>query len=214
MALKGCSVPTRISPICFSPRRAPLAAMLLTEDFFQASPSSPSTAEYSAHLADLRTSLRSSASQWPHDFHLAANPYPFYISSGRLVELQQVHLALHTALLTIVKNWWSTPRYQAAIPTSPKIERVLRSLASRRPYTAVGSYRPDFLIPLQKNGPLSICEINARFSFNCYIVGAHIQDYIAKRDAHDEMSSLKKSTVNSVSDYPLEYSIIEFIVLP
>lgn len=174
--------------------------MLSNEDFFQASPSSPpSTAEYTAHLTDLRASLRSSASQWPHDFHLAANPYPFYISPVRLLELQQLHSALHTALLSIVKNWWSTPRYQAAIPTSPKIERVLRSLASRRPYAAVGSYRPDFLIPLQKDGPLSVCEINARFSFNCFIVGAHLQDHVARRDAQDEMSGLKKSTVNGVS---------------
>lgn len=174
--------------------------MLPTEDFFQASPPSPSTAEYSAHLTDLRTSLRSSASFWPHDYHLAANPYPFYISSRRLVELQRVHSALHAALLSIVQNWWTTPRYQAAIPTSPKIERVLRSLASRRPYTAIGSYRPDFLIPVQKNGPLSICEINARFSFNCYIVGAHVQDHLAKCDGQENISGLKKSTVNGVSN--------------
>lgn len=177
--------------------------MLSNEDFFQVSPSSaPSTAEYTAYLTDLRASLRSSASQWPHGYDLPANPYPFYISPARLVELQQLHSALHIALLSIIKNWWSTPRYQAAIPTSPKIERVLRSLASRRPYAAVGSYRPDFLIPSQKDGPLSVCEINARFSFNGFIAGAHLQDYIARRDAQDDISGLKKSTVNGVSDCP------------
>lgn len=180
--------------------------MLPTEEFFQASrSSSPSAAEYKAHLTEIQASLTSSA-QWPHGYNLAANPYPFYMSSARLVELQQLHSALHTALVSIVTNWWSTPRYQTAIPTSPKMERVLRSLVSRRPY-AMGSYRPDFLIPLKKDGPLSICEINARFSFNGFIVGAHVQEYIVKRDAQDYMSGLKQSTVNSVSDCPLRHPL-------
>lgn len=177
--------------------------MLPTEDFFQVSRSlSPSAAEYKAHLTEIRASLISSAPQWPNEYDLPANPYPFYMSPARLVELQQLHSALHTALVSIVTNWWSVPRYQAAIPTSPKIERVLRSLASRGPYTGMGSYRPDFLIPLQKDGPLSICEINARFSFNGFIAGAHLQEYVAKLDAQDYMSGLKRSTVNSVSDCP------------
>lgn len=181
--------------------------MLPTEEFFQASrSSSPSAAEYKAHLGDIQASLTSSA-QWPHGYNLSANPYPFYMSSARLVELQQLHSALHTALVSIVTNWWSMPRYQAAIPTSPKIERVLRSLVSRRPYATIGSYRPDFLIPLQKDGALSICEINARFSFNGFIAGAYLQEYIVKRDAQDYMSGLKKSTVNNVSGCPSRHPL-------
>lgn len=183
--------------------------MLYTEDFFQVSPSSPSAAEFTARLTDIRASLLSSAPQWPHDYHLAANPYPFYIAPRRLAELQNLQSALHTALLAIVKNWWSTPRYQAAIPTSPKVERVLRSLASRRPYTAVGCYRPDFLIPLQKNGPLAICEINARFSFNCYLSGAYVQEYLARPNSQGDMPGLKKCTANGVSSYLSVHSKIE-----
>lgn len=171
-------------------------------DFFQVFLSSGSSTSITARLADLRESLHSSEPNWPHGYDLAANPYPFYASSKRIAELRQVHLALRAAVLAIIRNWWSTPRYQAAIPLSPKIERVLRSLESRRPYNNIGTYRPDFLIPLHQNDPLSFCEINARFAFNGFVAGSYVQDYVAKLEVGEKIKGLKRSTAESVCISP------------
>lgn len=175
------------------------------DDFFQISPSQPpSSTAYNTSLADLGASLSASGTKWPPAYQQAASPYPFYTPPQRLAELHQVQSALHTAVVAIIKNWWSTPRYQVTIPISPKVERVLRSLELRRPYTDIGSYRPDYLIPLHHHQPLAICEINARFMFNGFFAGAYIQKYVDKLEFGDSLKGLKGSTDKDVGT-SLEY---------
>jgi hypothetical protein len=170
-------------------------------DFFQVPLTSDPSAPVAAQVVELRGFLNSSNPNW-HGYDLAANPYPFYASHKRLAEIQQINSALHTAVLAIIGNWWSTPRYQSAIPLSPKIERVLRSLESRRPYNNIGTYRPDFLIPLHQNEPISFCEINDRFAFNAFIQSSYMQDYVARLETGD-IKGFKRSATESVSNSSL-----------
>lgn len=175
------------------------------DDFCQVSRSSTPSTSFTTDLSELRESLHTSNPQWPHKLKLSANPYPFYSPPHRVQELQRFQSALHTAVKVIIKNWWSTSRYQLAIPLSPKVERVLRSLESRRPYDNLGSYRPDFLIPLHQYGPLSICEINARFMFNGFFSGAYLQDYLASLDFGDNLQGFTNSTIEGVSKTSITY---------
>ncbi|KAL7265951.1 hypothetical protein RUND412_011519, partial [Rhizina undulata] len=152
---------------------------------------------YNPPLSALRASLGLCSTQWPSKYLQAASIYPFYAPPHRISELQLLETSLHTAITAIIKNWWSTPRYQAAIPTSPKIKRVLRALDLRRPYKDVGSWRPDFLIPEENEKSLAICEINARFAFNGFFGGDYIQQYVQKLDFGDTQQQFKSSTDKS-----------------
>jgi hypothetical protein len=118
-------------------------------------------------------------------------PYPIILPASRAKELHDLHTALHTALRALVRRWWSRPDFGNVIPVSNKLMRVLKELDRVRPYEVIGSYRPDFLIsdgeprnsPGQENdaidqselsGPIKICEINARFMFNGYMLSVEM----------------------------------------
>jgi len=117
-------------------------------------------------------------SEWPRNSHQACSAYPIFSPPNRVRELQSIHSALQAALPAIVRRWWSRPDLQSAIPLSAKIERVIRRLENERPYDKVGSIRPDFLVPENTEEPLRVCEINARFVFNGFILGAWLGDSV------------------------------------
>ena len=110
--------------------------------------------------------------RWPNGLERIGCPYPLTTPACRAQELARLHSALHTALVALVRRWWSRPDFASVIPVTAKVERVLRRLDEVRPYTAVGSFRPDFLVPEDGGIALKICEINARFVFNGYFLGA------------------------------------------
>ncbi|KAH0613392.1 uncharacterized protein H6S33_009772 [Morchella sextelata] len=152
-------------------------------DFFHVVPNPPPTAsEYNAHIRRLRNSLLTSNPQLDEKYITLINPYTF-----------------HTPPAPIVNNWWTTPRYQEAIPVTPKVERVLRALDIRRPYTDVGCYRPDFLVPQKHDGPLQICEINSRFMFNSYLILLFTGEYFDNNASEEDLRRFQKqSTVQDI----------------
>jgi hypothetical protein len=170
-------------------------------DFFHVVPNPPPRAsEYNAHIRRLRNSLLISNPQLDEKYITLINPYTFHTPPARITELKRLQSALHAALLAIVNNWWTTPRYQEAIPVTPKVERVLRALDIRRPYTDVGCYRPDFLVPQKHDGPLQICEINSRFMFNSYLILLFTGEYFDNNASEEDLRRFQKqSTVQDVS---------------
>ncbi|KAL7267283.1 hypothetical protein RUND412_010138 [Rhizina undulata] len=167
------------------------------ENFYQVTLNSDPTSStaYNDSLSALQAFLDQCSTQYGSTkYRKSASIYPFYIPPHRISELELLQLSLHTAVTGIIKNWWSTPRYQHAIPTSPKIERVLRALDLRRPYKDVGSWRPDFLIPEESEKSVAICEINARFAFNVFFAGEYIQQYVQKLDFVETQQQFKSTT--------------------
>lgn len=131
-------------------------------DYAHGFPKDAST-HFTAHckaLADFLTTTHSA------DRDTSLSPYPLYVPPARIAEVYALFAALHPALTAIVRSWWARPDWHSSIPMSPKITRVLRSIAVTRPYDSIGSIRPDYLIPENPGESLRICEINARFIFN------------------------------------------------
>ncbi|KAI5840781.1 hypothetical protein DFP73DRAFT_175077 [Morchella snyderi] len=175
------------------------------DDFFHVVPNPPPTAsEYNAQIRRLRNSLLTSNPQLDQKYCSLINPYTFHTPLARITELKRLQSALHTALLAIVNNWWTTPRYQEAIPVTPKVERVLRALDIRRPYTGVGCYRPDFLVPQEHDGPLQICEINSRFMFNSYLILLFTGEYFDNNASEEDLRRFQKQT--TVQDIKTAFS--------
>ncbi|KAL7266581.1 hypothetical protein RUND412_010868 [Rhizina undulata] len=176
--------------------------MYPNDDFYQVTLTpKPSNTDHNAALSAVRAAFGPRCEELLPGHPKFASPYPFYAPPHRVSELQLLQSSLHTAVTAIIKNWWSTPRYQAAIPTSPKIERVLRALDLTRPYKDVGSWRPDFLIPEERERSVAICEINARFAFNGYFAGEYFQQYVQNLDFGDTRKQFKSSTGKSVSSH-------------
>lgn len=170
-------------------------------DFFHVVPNPlPTASEYNAHIRRLRNSLLTSNPQLDEKYCSLIDPYTFHTPPARITELKRLQSALHAALLAIVNNWWTTPRYQEAIPVTPKVERILRALDIRRPYTGVGCYRPDILIPQEHDGPLQICEINSRFMFNSYLILLFTGEYFDNNASEEDLRRRfkKQNTVQDV----------------
>jgi hypothetical protein len=152
----------------------------MNTDFSQILPPNPAV----AHQATFHSHF---SPFWTDLIKHSAVPYPIMMPPSRTQELQDLHAALHTALRTIVRRWWSRPDFADIIPVSEKLTRVLKELDRVRPYEVIGSFRPDFLIregnyrsragmetdevdDNELDGSLTICEINARFMFNGFIL--------------------------------------------
>ncbi|WOO79576.1 uncharacterized protein LOC62_02G003096 [Vanrija pseudolonga] len=134
-------------------------------------------AEFKTHtdaLADYR------AAQFPNvEWEASAmSPYALYVPPTRIAELFDLFAALHPVLVSIVSQWFQHPEWMATIPAPEKIERVLRAIDAQRPYTDVGSIRPDYIVP-PDGAPLRVCEINARFPFNGFMHALMHDDAVA-----------------------------------
>ena len=162
-------------------------------DFYQILPNEPVTAEtYASHLRDFHSRLRNLCESLPETLIRCFGPYPIYTASHRAIEMQRSCALAQTAFTAIIRQWWSTPRFQSYIPLPPKIERTLRKLDHTRPYYSVGTIRTDILIPEDEIAASRICEINARFMFNGFFAatlgGKEIQRWDFCADAGNFMT--------------------------
>ncbi|KAK2843915.1 hypothetical protein FQN49_005944, partial [Arthroderma sp. PD_2] len=139
---------------------------------------------------------------WSHDYYTFGSPHPILINKGHDIQLQRLHEALVLAVTNIVERWWtdSDANFPARMPLEPQEESLLRWIEtdaadSFRPIKrCLGSWRPDFLIeeacshldgdPATAEN-FRICEINARFSFSGFLIGAYGQDAIFGNEEHD-----------------------------
>lgn len=106
------------------------------------------------------------------------SPYPILITRADLDEFQRLRLLLNTAIRGIVKTYLGDKRIREIIQLPPDLCEILETMA-KRPYR-IGSFRPDLL--LDQTGQWRICEINARFPLNGYMVSTYINSFIANLD--------------------------------
>ncbi|KAI5820897.1 hypothetical protein BZA77DRAFT_384008 [Pyronema omphalodes] len=190
----------------------------MNSDFSQTLPPNPDLAHQAAFHSHF-------SPFWTDVMKHSAVPYPIMMSSNRTKELQDLHTALHTALTAIVRRWWSRPDFSDVIPVSEKLSRVLKELDRVRPYEMIGSFRPDFLIrdgdskssngmktngvnDNELDGSLTICEINARFMFNGFILAMEM-DQARERSGlttEGEKEGLHHSTCGKFTDLVQAYA--------
>ncbi|KAJ6187249.1 hypothetical protein N7519_002157, partial [Penicillium mononematosum] len=125
------------------------------------------------------------ADTWTGSCHLSNCPYPILVNSKHQVQLENLNKALVKAITNIVSRWWTdtTARFPERMPLQPLEEKLLRWLETQnmeaiRPFKkCCGSWRPDFLIDGDTDlgqgvEAFRICEINARFCWNGYMMSA------------------------------------------
>ncbi|KAE8375736.1 hypothetical protein BDV26DRAFT_299493 [Aspergillus bertholletiae] len=125
---------------------------------------------------------------WYHGSNEASCPRPILITTKHQQQLEQLHNALITAIVDIVKRWWSDQdaRFPERMPLTGDEEALLQWLEQQEshngvPYEArLGSWRPDFLVGDYSNDIPSetfrLTEINARFCFNGFMHQAYGQE--------------------------------------
>ena len=115
--------------------------------------------------------------------NVSVSPFPFVFSHTSYEKVRDIHTRLLTAIKSSFDDWRHSRLSESQsslsslsssssssftfIPNflSPKITRILLSTPS---FPHFGCFRPDFLFSL--DGSISICEINARFALNGYLL--------------------------------------------
>ncbi|KAF7958169.1 hypothetical protein EAE96_003730 [Botrytis aclada] len=148
--------------------------------------------EESAHIQEqekFEDSLlqRCPAHLWPGNCYQKACPRPILINNKHQKQLEDLHEALVLAITDIVERWWTDQdaHFPARMPLEPREEHLLCWMEAQIADNKLplyrdrrGSWRPDFLVEdvIDENGMTvenyRITEINARFSFNGFILGA------------------------------------------
>ncbi|KAI9646634.1 hypothetical protein NHQ30_004630 [Ciborinia camelliae] len=129
---------------------------------------------------------RCPAHLWPGGSYETACPRPILVHKRHQQQLENLHVALTVAITDIVERWWSDQdaRFPVRMPLEEKEEDLLRWMEIQVANNKIpkydecrGSWRPDFLVEdtIDGNGTklenYRITEINARFSFNAFILG-------------------------------------------
>jgi len=109
------------------------------------------------------------------------NPYPFGVDADHLRLQHNLQRELHAVIKIIVRNYFIDKRLQQLISLSKPATSLLKFIESREPQYAVGSYRPDFLHALDDH--IQICEINARFPLNAYLISYYLNQAVGQLSA-------------------------------
>ncbi|KAJ5598164.1 hypothetical protein N7537_008248 [Penicillium hordei] len=123
---------------------------------------------------------------WPGAAHETACPRPILIHEMHQQQLAELHEALTAGITDIVERWWTDrdARFPERMPLEKQEEDLLRWIDDQVSKNKIlryrecrGSWRPDFLVEdkMDENGRkmenFRITEINARFSFNAFVLG-------------------------------------------
>ncbi|WP_040615672.1 hypothetical protein [Rickettsiella grylli] len=108
---------------------------------------------------------------------LNINPYPLLFDKQLFSQLKDCHSLLIEVIPKIVSNFFIDPSLQQIIALDDKTLDLLHSLEDK-PYE-IGFIRPDFV--LDKNYQIKICEINARFPLNAFVLSQCLSDEIFKK---------------------------------
>ncbi|OQE30159.1 hypothetical protein PENFLA_c003G02087 [Penicillium flavigenum] len=101
------------------------------------------------------------ADTWTGSCHLSNCPYPILVNTKHQVQLENLNKVLVKAITNIVSRWWTdtTARFPQRMPLQPLEEKLLRGVEAFR-----------------------ICEINARFCWNGYMMSALGQQALLDMD--------------------------------
>ncbi|MEG7979003.1 MAG: hypothetical protein NY202_03780 [Mollicutes bacterium UO1] len=127
------------------------------------------------------------------------NPYPLLVDEKLTKQMVHLHGLLIEAVNQVVRNYLIDKDIQAIISLPDRVVKLLE-LANETDYQ-IGAIRPDFLI--DKVGNLKICEINARFPLNGFIMSEHLNEVVFQQnlvtsgmDSIDENNQITKLITN------------------
>ncbi|KAI9314369.1 hypothetical protein BDR26DRAFT_1016854 [Obelidium mucronatum] len=112
---------------------------------------------------------------------LGASAAPVVVSTATLGRLAQIHDAVVAGIQAAVAAWYRTDG--RLLRLDARAVRLLRTpLLARAPYDrgAIGTLRPDVLHSAD-DGRLLVCEINARFPLNGFLVSARAARHLHTR---------------------------------
>lgn len=104
------------------------------------------------------------------------NPYPVRISSEHYMEQKRLQHVLSKVLHRVVEGFGDDSRLQEVFRLPSEVLELFEEL-KETPYR-IGSYRPDFLIA---GGRMMVCEINARFATNGFLMTQYTAEVFEKR---------------------------------
>ncbi|MDZ4837593.1 MAG: hypothetical protein SGJ27_27725 [Candidatus Melainabacteria bacterium] len=104
------------------------------------------------------------------------NPYPMVLTQTELEHQARLQRCLLSATELIVESYLTDVRLRSFLSLPDAAITILESLRNH-PYK-IGSYRPDFLHDTM--GGIKVCEINARFPTNGYIISHYINNVIGE----------------------------------
>ncbi|CAG8092793.1 unnamed protein product [Penicillium salamii] len=123
--------------------------------------------------------LNKESSFWPAGCVEASCPHPLLITEKHQETFEKLAEALDLVIQDIVERWWTDEEagFPLRMPLEPREEILLRWIDGNRdicrPYSErKGSWRPDFVIENDETGAenFRICEINARFCWNGFML--------------------------------------------
>ena len=123
---------------------------------------------------------------------LDINPYPLLFNKQLVYQINDCHSLLIEAIHQIVTHFFSDSALRQIISLNDQTLNLLHPLKDK-PYE-IGAIRPDFLF--DKTYQLKICEINARFPMNAFILSQCIYDEIVKNFV-DKISCLHKKMIKN-----------------
>ncbi|KAJ3017429.1 UNVERIFIED_CONTAM: hypothetical protein HDU68_011692, partial [Siphonaria sp. JEL0065] len=113
---------------------------------------------------------------------LLTSAAPVIVSVQVLTRMAEIHDAVVAGVRVAVQEWYRTEG--KLLPLDPRAVRVLRRLAGM-PYDAIGTVRPDILHS-DRDHRLLVCEINARFPLNGFLVSALAAHHLHERSMSPE----------------------------
>ncbi|KAJ5781231.1 hypothetical protein N7457_006391 [Penicillium paradoxum] len=140
------------------------------------------------------------ANTWAGSCHLSSCPYPVLVNNKHQAEIEKLNEIVVKVLDDIVPRWWkdTAAKFPERMPLLPYEEKLLRWLDTLgtdmlRPFKECrGSWRPDFLVEKHtdqgREGEefFRICEINARFTWNGFMMSALGQQALSDMGVYRE----------------------------
>lgn len=105
------------------------------------------------------------------------NPYPMEVNEEFVQQAVLLQSVIIKSVEMIVNNYFQDKDVQLTIKLSDHQKELLQ-IASEREYM-IGTIRPDFIFDI--NQTIKICEINARFCLNGFVLSNYLADYFCKR---------------------------------
>ncbi|KAL9655804.1 hypothetical protein ABK040_005031 [Willaertia magna] len=110
--------------------------------------------------------------------------FPFVVNQSFIKQQEQIHNILFHCITKIVNHYFKSPKLQERLQIPTKIFNKLKNLKTEYNHSNVGTFRPDILLTEEpddhynkKEIVMKVCEINARFCLNAYLLGEKLNQW-------------------------------------
>lgn len=150
-------------------------------------------ASFMQHAKQFRSLLKEQGED-PTWYCNSFNPYPLSVSAEHFERQKRLQVVLHRVLTAVVQNYFHNNLLQEWLSLPEGVFASLKTLCSY-PFR-IGSYRPDFLHTEENR--IVICEINARFPANAYLISNYLNNIVTSPD-YLRASSAKDATAETTA---------------